>query len=397
MADEIGTGVAVDNAASVDDYMSQYEAADDTVAQMDNGPIDVSQDPNQQQQPTQGNQVPQQPAPQQQQPQGGQPQPQQGNGTQAPQTPTGFASRFYRQGEDGSQVFDPQTAHGFLFNQNSPRFTYQDRRQAPQQPTGHPAVPAGQNPQQEEVPAWKKPFVERENYQNAQLDLGLFAVNQMRERLGQNLDPTTAEFLAAQEQAIRQHVRETVVPQWEHEQSMSRAEQAAKDQDRQMNQVRYEGMTQTNIGALANKVGLDFGALQEFLFGHTGPDGKHVGGPATDYVYQMFDLMNPDKGNLTGQDYSNAMVSWWNEFASNPSNLTMLYEMGLARFQRDNWSNLVGQVGATKEQSIRQQNRAQMPSASVDPSPRRTGNGMDAAHQSLHTFLHPQQMQPETI
>lgn len=368
MAGEEMQGVQVDNEEMANDYFAEYEEIDESTGE--SLPPEGEDPAQQQQQPSQGNR-------QQQEAQSGE--------QQQPTTPQGFSARFYKQGDDGSQQFDPEAFHGFAFNPNGPRFAYQRQQAAQQMPNQQPAQ--GNQQPEEEVPVWKKPVVERQRYEEQLRERMLYPIQRMREQLGQNLDPNTRMFLERQERLAIEHIRDELVPKWQCEQEETWRKQQYEEIEQRDRARQYEVKANTNIGALANEAGIGNDGLSEFFFGKQGPDGKHIPGPATDALNYFFDRDNPDAARLTGQQLQDAYQRWWNEFASNRANLNMLWDFGVAKLQREHWPDMVGKVRATQDTRTQQQHRGAVSQPSGGNHIAGQGGNVDAGHQQLQQYL----------
>lgn len=387
---EMDTSAVVDNEGMANDYFSLYEPVnEDGSSRSDDSPTPAPQ------QPAQGNEP-------QAAPQGAQPPQNQGSAPAQPQgqpaPEQGFYGRFFKQDEQGNQVFDAEAAHGLLFNPNGPNFSYQGQFAQSQQPAQQqqPGQQPAQPNSQEEVPPWKQPLVERQNYEKQQAEQLLYGINQMRQQLGEalNQDPATAQFLAHQERLVREHIRDELIPKWEYERQAEQRKTEYEQQQQRERLTEYKSKAQANIGAMASQMGGE-DAFNQFFFGQTvqGQDGKQqfVKGPATDALYHVFDLQNPDAKGLQGEQLQEKMNNWWHEFSANQNNLAFLYKMGVSELREKYWPKLVDKVGATKEAELRGQQRARMPDPStLQGVPQGNQQQMDAG---LKRYL----QGPETI
>ncbi len=378
MPDEINERAVVDNEAMTNDYFQEYQEVDDegNPTASDHTDTNEGSQPPENTQPTSGND---------QQPD------KSGNEGQQNQMPQGFASRFFKQDDEGEQVFDADAAHGFLFDENGPRFAYQARA-AQQQP---PAQQPQQNQEQpnEEVPEWKRPIVERQKREEHLMNQMLHPIQRARDTLGQNADPQTQQFLSWQEQQAREYVRNELLPQWEYERQQEQAKRQAEERQETERMAEYREKARINQAALAAKMGGEE-SFNQFFIGQQvqGPDGKtqFQKGPASDAVNHLFEMQNPDKASLQGEELRTAMNQWWTKFSANQQNLHLLYELGLANLQRQLWPRLVDKIGAAKEKEIRGQQRAQTPppsgSNAIPNEGRKPGTGFQELDQYLETL-----------
>jgi hypothetical protein len=371
---EYGSDSMVDNGAIADDYFSAYEEVDG-----------------------EGNPV----VTEQQEPQGGQ-NPDQGKQADASRAApaktaqndnaNGFDSLFFKTDEKNQQVFDANAAHGFLFSENLPNFSYQRQQAAPQQAQQQQTQTQAQQAPPEDVPEWKKPFVERQKYEQEQANQLLYGINKMREQLGSQIDPQTAQFLNYQEQYVKQYIREELLPKWEFDQKIEQEKAANESREREFKYREYEAKANTNRAQIAEKMPGGDKGFEQFFFGSV-MNGKHVPGYATDAVMHQFDIMNQDKAALQGDDFKKAFADWWYQYTANPKNLEFLYHAGIANFQRKNWDKMVGQVGKVKEAEIRQQQRGAMPLPQMTNQIQNMGGQSGTGHPELDRFMNG----PETI
>ena len=370
MDEELLDGGSVDQGDMADSYFDSYQEVD--------GEGNISQDD-----PT----VPQQPQ-QPTQPQGDN---NMGVATavqpQAPQQPQsqgqGFQSRFFQTDDKGNQSFDAQSAHSFLTPGEGLQFKY--TRQEPTAPL-QPVAPVAPVPPQEEVPEWKKPFVAEQDYQTKQADMMLLAVKKAREALGDNPSQEELRFLNWQEQQVKEHISQELLPQWRYEQQEKQAREGSEARERTEHLASCSQKSDANCSSLSSKIGGDE-VFNQFFFGSAGANGMFQPGPATEAMQYAFDITNPDKRGLAGQEYTSAMKEWWGEFTAEPQNLNYLYNAGLNHLRTQMWPQLVDKIGATKEQEMQGQRRSGGLKSNGDNSVRQTSNPNTTGHPDLDEFL----------
>lgn len=257
------------------------------------------------------------------------------------EVPAGFADQFYIRDDKGNSTFNPEAALGFLMPKET---TFGYRR--PEQPQQEPAAPAA--PAQPEVPQWKKERDEERAYETSLRETLYAPLKNLRARFPEGMPPEIYAYVQQEEDALRERIDEHMRG-WKWEREESREKERAERESKTAMRATYQAKRQANESVLAAKLG-GSDKMQSFLFGNTGKDGKALPGLVTDRILHIFDLQNPDKRNLHGQKYSEAVESWWDEFGSNPDNLEMLYELGIARLQRQLWPNLVKHIGAQQAQ-----------------------------------------------
>jgi hypothetical protein len=259
-----------------------------------------------------------------------------------------FASnRFLKKSDDGSSTFDADTALGFLQpkNKDALAFKYEPKTKAPEKKDQkQPEQPEESNP-------YKRRIAEKREYEKSMQERAYLWPNKYSEAIkaGYSADQAV-QYAHAQVKTWH----EEQVADWQYKKEQEEAENRGKSEltTRENEQLREKAVIneQLYINHFGNRKEYD-----TFMFGQIGNDGKLKKGYATDFIYKQFEIMNPEKVSPNANDYT----AWWNKFASEPSNLAMAYEFGMARLLVETLPHLIQKGAEVRAENTRQNNMAQ--------------------------------------
>ena len=240
--------------------------------------------------------------------------------------------KFLKKGEDGSSSFDSESALSFLKGKDNLAFKYVPPVRAPAKAETVNAEPVNPYKKQiEEERQYKTTLAEQANMWPKKYAEGIKAGYSAEDAI-RYANGATNTWLEDQ------------IAEWKYKRESESAEARGKEEltEREHSQLRQKAAV--NEQAYINHLG---GQKQydEFMFGKT-VDGKWVKGYATDYIYKVYDLMNGDKKSHTKADYER----WWDKYASEPSNLALAYEVGMAKLQQELLPHLI-QRGVEKHKA----------------------------------------------
>jgi len=257
--------------------------------------------------------------------------------------PDGFFGSFFDKDDKGTVNFKAEDAMKILYPEtDDARFKYSPIGVIPdsQAPAPNPA---------DNEPAWKKQLAEERTYrQNLKTNL-LTPLQHMRTALQQGYTP---------EQALAYAEQQTLTPLDE-----LFAERDYENQIKQREMVENEGKTKAEMAELkslskANEAKYydKFGgqnAFNQVFFGYKDKAGKQQPGIASDYVWHLFKMSNPEttQAKLTGKQLGEKMESWWTKFTSDADNMAFLYETARGRMMLHPTmkENLISKIRATAQ------------------------------------------------
>jgi len=291
-----------------------------------------TQQPQQAQQEEQAQQPPQ-PQPQQPQPQ----QPQQEQQSQPQPQPQQQAQSdpfaFLKSGDDGSEVFDANTALEFLQPKKAPaQSVLEQPQQAQQQAQQQPQQPAQQEPSEVELVQQNlnRPFEYYKQYRS------------------QGYDADTAVILAQQQV-------EADVQAFQYDKRFSEMESKFSAREKQLQEeretVRLEPKAEQNIFNTAKSMNMSVEQFNQLMFD------RRYGG---DRLIQFFNAMNPDKAKLKGQELQGALQSWYTRTMSDPGMAEAMAELAQARVYKSLMPKIIQHARQTAQNVGQQNSRARV-------------------------------------
>lgn len=283
------------------------------------------------------------------------------------------ANRFLKKGDDGSSTFDADSALGFLQpeNKDALAFKYEPKVRAPEKDK--------KTEQQEETNPYKRMITEKREYEKSVQEKAYMWPNKYQEAINAGY---TVEQAVRHANGEVQKWQEEQIAEWQYNKEQEEAEKRGKTElsVKENEQLKEKAVMneQPYINHLGNRKEYD-----AFMFGKIGQDGKLEKGYATDFIYKQFEIMNPEKTAPTAQDYTN----WWNKFASDPANLAMAYEFGMARLLVETLPHLIQKGAEIRTENTRQKKMAQRrPVGSQGAASR---GGQDEIPDALRGFFQP--------
>lgn len=237
--------------------------------------------------------------------------------------PDGFFGTFFDKDDKGAVNFKAEDAMKMLFPESDDaRFKYS--------PIG--VIPDSQAPQPsatDNEPAWKKQLAEERTYrQNLKTNL-LTPLQHVRAAIQQGADIERA--LAYAEQQTLSPL-EDIFAERDYQNQLKQREELENQGRTKAEMAELKALSKANEAKYYEKFGGQ-NAFNQVFFGYTDKAGKQQPGIASDYVWHLFKISNPEttKEKLTGKQLGEKMESWWTKFTSDADNMAFLYEAARGR------------------------------------------------------------------
>lgn len=257
--------------------------------------------------------------------------------------PDGFFGSFFNKDEKGAVSFKAEDAMKILYPESEDaRFKYSPISVIPdsQAPQANPA---------DNEPAWKKQLAEERTYRQDLKTNLLTPLQHARKALEQGYTPEQA--LAYAEQQTLTPLEEMFAER-DYENQVKQREMLENDNNTKAEMKKLEALSKANEAKYYEKFGGQ-NAFNQVFFGYTDKAGKQQPGIASDYVWHLFKMSNPEttKEKLTGKQLGEKMESWWTKFTADADNMAFLYETARGRMMLHPTmkENLINKIRATAQ------------------------------------------------
>jgi len=308
-----------------------------------------------------------------------------GQPDKTPTAPTeGFLSRFYKPDDKGVNQFQSDAAIKLLYPEGdgAKPFAYAPVNVKLEDPATTKA-------KSEELPAWKQDLEGERKYRTDLKTSYFSALDLYDKAIKANYTPEDARAYAQQEsmKVLEEHFSER---QYDAEGKRAEANEKRTTSESEMRAVRDQATK--NEMAYHEAFGGQQG-FHEVFFGYKDSKGQQQQGLASDYLWQMFKIANPEhkNGGWTAKDLGQKMENWYVNMAADPDSMKFLVEIARGKLMLDPTmkrmlidkvrSTATGQNKANRAGNIRR-------GAAGQPTPR-TPKAEEGTPSALHAFLNP--------